>query len=90
MAVPEASMDKDHGLVFRQDDVGAAGQRPVLRAIHREAVAKPMEHRANGKLRLGVAAANPRHHLRALFGSEDIGHAWRASRKLRSPQTLVQ
>ena len=90
MPVPEAAMDEDHGAVFGQHDVGPAGQAAIFLAIHREAVAKPMEHRAHRKLRLGVAAADARHHLRALFWSEDIGHSWRASRKLRSPQTLAQ
>ena len=40
MAVPEAAVDEDRGLVFGQDEVGPAGQRAVERTIHGEAVSR--------------------------------------------------
>jgi hypothetical protein len=87
MAVPEAPMDEDHGPVFRQDDVRPAGQRAVLGAVYCESVAKPVEHRSHRKFRLGVAAADARHHERALFWSENISHSWRGSGHFRFSQT---
>ncbi len=72
--VPEAAVDEDHGPVFRQHQFGPAGELAVPRAGHGEAVAGPVEHRAQGDLGPGVAAADARHHLGSLFGSEDVGH----------------
>ncbi len=68
-------MDEDHDAVFGQHDVGTTWQRSVLRTFHREAEAEPVQNLANGKLRLCASAADARHHLRALFWGEDIGHS---------------
>ena len=72
MPVPKAAVDKDDGAIFWQDEVGSAGQRFVFRPIHREAVTKAVEHRAQGELRFGVASADARHDFGALFGGEDV------------------
>jgi hypothetical protein len=72
VAVPEAAVDKDDGAVFRQDEIGFAGQGFVFRPVDREAVAEPMEHRAHGEFGLGVAAADAGHDLGALLRSEDV------------------
>jgi hypothetical protein len=72
MAVPETAVDEDDGAVFRQDEVGSAGEGFVFRAVDGEAVAEAVEHRAQGQLRLGVAAADAGHDLGAFFGGEDV------------------
>ena len=72
MAVPEAAVDEDDGVVFRQDEIGFAGQGFVIRPIDRKAVAETVEHRAQGEFRLGVAAADAGHDFRALLRSEDV------------------
>lgn len=41
--MPEASVDEDDGVVFRQDDVGFAGKGFVFRTVHGEAVAEAVE-----------------------------------------------
>lgn len=74
MPVPEAAVDEDHGAVFRQDDVGFSGKEYVFRAVDREAVAEPVEHRAQGEFRLGVAPADAGHDLGAFLRREDVGH----------------
>ena len=72
MAVPEAAVDEDDGAVFRQDEVGPAGQGFVFRAVDGEAVAEAVEHRAQGQLRLGVAATDAGHDFGTLFRGEDV------------------
>ena len=74
MAVPEATVDEDHGAILGQDEVGFAGQGFVFRAVHREPVAEPVEHRAQGQFRLRVASPDAGHDLGAFFRSEDVGH----------------
>lgn len=58
MAVPEAAMDKDHGVVFGQDEIGLAGERAVERAVHGEALAHAVEHGAQRKLGFRVPTAD--------------------------------
>lgn len=74
MAVPEAAVDEDHGLVFWQDEVGPPWQGPVLGAVHREAVTEPVKHRAQRQLGFRVASPDAGHDFGALFGTEDVGH----------------
>ena len=47
--------------------------------VDREAVAQPVEHRAQGQFRLGVAPADAGHDFGALFRSEDVGHRGESS-----------
>ena len=72
MAVPETAVDEDDGAVFREDEIGPAGQGFVFRAVDREAVAEAVEHRAQGELRLGVATADAGHDFGTLFRGEDV------------------
>lgn len=74
MPVPEAAVDENHGAVFREDDVGPAGEGFVFRAVDGEAVAEAVEHRAQGELRLRVSPTDARHDLGALLRGEDVGH----------------
>lgn len=61
MPVPETAVDEDDGTVFRQDQVGPAGERPVVRPVDREAVAETVEHGSQGEFRLGVATPDAGH-----------------------------
>jgi len=70
--VPEAAVDEDDGAVFRQDEVGFTGQGTVFRAVDGEAIAEPVEHRAQGEFRLGIATADAGHDIGALFRGEDV------------------
>ena len=72
MTVPETAVDEDDGLVFREDEVGLAGERAVERAVHRETIAETVEDRAQGEFGFRVAPANAGHDLGALFRSEDV------------------
>ena len=74
MTVPEAAVDKDHGLVFGQDEVGFPGEQAVLGAVDSEAVAETVEHRAQGQLGLRVASPDAGHDLGAFLRTEDVGH----------------
>ncbi len=75
MTVPEATVDEDDAAVFRQDDVGLAGEGSVERTVDGEAVAEAVEQRAESQFRRGVAAVDARHDVGAFLGGEDIHHA---------------
>ena len=74
MAVPETAVNKDHGLVFWQYEVGFSGERAVERAVHCKTVAETVEHRTQRNLGLRVTSPDAGHDLGALFRSEDVGH----------------
>ena len=63
MPVPEAAVHKNHGAVFGHDKIRPARKRTVLRAVHRETVAKPVEHCAQCQFGLGVASPDAGHDL---------------------------
>ena len=67
MPMPEAAVDEDDGAVFRQDEIGFAGEGFVARTVDREAVAEPVEHRTQGQFGFRVPTADTRHDLRAFF-----------------------
>ena len=69
MPVPKASVHKYDGFVFRQYDVGCAGQ---LFAMEAEAVAVAVEHRSNHQLGFSVLSLDRGHIPRAFFWSERI------------------
>ena len=48
MSMPEAAVDEDERAVFRQDEIGFAGQGFVFRPVHRKAVAIPQDLPASG------------------------------------------
>jgi len=58
---PEAAVDEDDGLVFREDDVRLAGEVFVFRAVDGEAVGEAVQEGAHGELGLRVAAADSAH-----------------------------
>ena len=72
MPVPEAAVDEDDGVGFRQDKVGFSRQGLVFRAVHGEAVAEAVEHRAQGEFRFRVAPADAGHDLGSLLRGEDV------------------
>lgn len=58
VAVPEATVDEDDGAVFRQDNIRFPGQGFDVFA---EAVARPVQHRADEHLRPRVFAFDAAH-----------------------------
>lgn len=74
VAVPKATVDEDDAAVFRQDDVGLAGEGSVERAVDGKAVAEAVEQRAESQFRRGVATVDARHDVGAFLRGEDIHH----------------
>ena len=72
VAVPEASVDKDDRLVFRQDDIGIAGK---FTHLHTKTQATGEEIPADNHLRLGILPFDRRHTATPLFGCHRIGHS---------------
>lgn len=63
--VPVATMDEDDRLLFRQDDIGTAGELFIFGAVDREAKAAPVKHGPKKELGLGrVKGCAPRDHPR--------------------------
>ena len=58
MAVPEAAVDEDHRMVFRQDEIRPAGK---LAVVHSVAEPARMQAPADNQLRLCVLAPDGRH-----------------------------
>lgn len=58
VAMPEAAMNKNHGFVFRQNDIGTAGQFPVMQP---EAIAHAVQERPDNHLRLGILTGDAAH-----------------------------
>ena len=59
VTVPEAPVDKDHGAVLAQDQIGPARQGPGMQA---ETEPGPVQGASHPHLRQGVAPADRRHH----------------------------
>lgn len=72
MAVPEAAVDKDDGLVFRKNYIGIARQFADLYA---ETQASGEEVFTDNHLRLGIFPLDRRHASAPLFGCHRIGHS---------------
>lgn len=72
MAVPEAAVDEDDGLVFRQNDVRASGQFPCLDP---ESQSTGEEVFAHYHLGLRILALDGRHTSVALFRCHCVCHA---------------
>ena len=60
MAVPEASVDEDHGLKPRQDEIGRARQ---ILPVQPEPIAEAMDDRPDLELGPGALSANLGHHV---------------------------
>ena len=84
MPVPEASMHEDDGIVFRQDDVGFAGEGLVFGAVDGEPVAEAVEHGADHEFGFGVFPLDAAHHLGAFFLGPNVRHG----RTLRGVESL--
>ena len=67
MPMPEAAVDEDDGAVFRQHEIGPAGEGFVARTVDREAVAEAVEHRTKSQFGFRVPPADAGHDLRAFF-----------------------
>jgi len=71
MPMPKAPVDKNRRPIPPHDDVGLARHALHVEAI---AVAMPPQPLPHQFFRLGVAAADVRHHFVALCGGEVVGH----------------
>jgi hypothetical protein len=71
MAVPEAAMHENDGVVFREDEIWTHLQQPGMEPV---AQSGSVEEASESQLRLGVSLANPRHHLRAGPRVDDVWH----------------
>ncbi|NBT27282.1 MAG: DUF2075 domain-containing protein, partial [Actinobacteria bacterium] len=69
--VPEAPVDKDHGAVLAQHQIGPAGQGPGMQA---EAEPGPVQGAPHTHLRQGIPPADRRHHARPGGRINDVWH----------------
>ena len=74
MKVPEASVNKHHGPVFRKYDVRLSGKGAVERAVYGESVSHPVKEGPDSKLRLGIPSAYPAHVPGSLFFCQSVRH----------------
>jgi hypothetical protein len=74
VAVPEAAMDKNDGLVAGEDDVGATWKLFVVGGVNRKAIAGTVEQAAELNFWLGVISLDPRHVPGTSFFCQVIGH----------------
>jgi hypothetical protein len=77
MTMPEATVDKDHGVPAREDDIGMAGQ---VGSVKREPESCPMQEGSDPALGGCVLAANPGHHPASGCPVNDVGHGQAAPR----------
>jgi hypothetical protein len=70
--MPETSMHEDNSFVFRQDNVGSAGQ---IRAMKSKSQASAVKEFSNGNFRSGIFSFDPPHCVAALFPTDLVGHA---------------
>ena len=83
--MPETAMNKNCGIVFRENKVGLARQAGMMNA-------KPetlfMQAASDNELRAGVLAPDLRHHVAALFGGYNVSHGPQPPRILGGPATV--
>lgn len=77
MAMPEATVNEDNGLVLRQHNVGLARQSFSVKA---KSKAQPVKKRANSLFRRGVLAANPAHVPRTALFAQSVAHVSQTTR----------
>jgi len=71
MLMPETSVNKNHGLVFRQHNVWLSGELPGLEPKS-EPVA--MKKRADADLRSRIRRADPTHDFTSLLRRDGVSH----------------
>ena len=69
VSVPEAAVNKNDGVVFRQDDVGFSRQ---LFDVFAEAVARAVQHRTDEDFGFGVLTFDARHIPRTSLWSQAV------------------
>ena len=69
--MPEATVDEDHRAPLWQYKIGST--RQILHVQAKAESARP-EARTYKRFRLGITAANERHHSRTYIGSNDVRH----------------
>lgn len=67
MAMPETTVNKDHCVILRQDEIGPARQGTVQRTVHRETIAETVKHGTQRELGLCIPPTDLGHDLGALF-----------------------
>lgn len=72
VAVPEAAVDEDDGVVFGKDEVGPAGEVFVFRAVDGEAVTEAVKDGAKRELGFGIAATDAGHDFGSLLRGEEV------------------
>ncbi len=70
--MPKTTVDEDGGMVASHHDVRFSRDAFHVESITIAMMPQPLPH---FQFRLGVAAANVRHHEVTLFGSEAVGHS---------------
>jgi hypothetical protein len=71
MSVPETTMDKDYGAVFRKYKVRLAGQAPVVKDIAEALCVQPSPYNHLG---LGILGPDARHHPASDLDRNDVSH----------------
>jgi len=71
VAVPETAVREEHRPEARKYYIGLARQGAVMQP---ETEPEGMQASSEHQFGLGVCPANPRHHLAADFGSNDVRH----------------
>ena len=71
MPMPKTAIDENRRPIPSHDDVGLARHALHIEAITVAMPPQPLPHQF---FRLGVAAADVRHHFVTLCGSEAVGH----------------
>jgi len=75
--MPEAAVNKDHGPVFRQNNIGCSGQIPAMQP---EPISDCMESGPDDDFRFCVLAADCSHIPAPLLRRVNIRHALLATR----------
>ena len=91
MAVPEAAVDKAHGSELTKDEIGSAGEFPVVQTVSQTACVKGP---AQGEFGPRVSSADSRHHAGARGLIHYVRHrwslrVWEASRQKRTSRQFV-
>ena len=71
MPVPEASMDKNHDVPFRKDQIGTPGKLPDVRT---KAIAHCVKRTTDKHLRFRVNTTNATHESATLIEGQDVRH----------------
>ena len=72
--VPVATVDEDDGPVFRQNDIGTAGELFVQRSVYGEAEAMTMKKRPEQAFGPGVLPRDSGHDPAAFLFIENVCH----------------